>query len=64
LLRPAAGRASATDALNLDGGGSSTLVARLPAIGLRVLNVPIHDRTPGLERPVVTAVGIQAGAKK
>ncbi|MFI5180160.1 MAG: phosphodiester glycosidase family protein [Thermoanaerobaculia bacterium] len=48
----------AVDALNLDGGGSSTFVARLPGVGLRVLNVPIHDRVPGLERPVATALGM------
>ena len=47
----------AVDALNLEDGGS-TLVARLPSIGLRVLNVPIHDRVPGLERPVATAEGM------
>jgi exopolysaccharide biosynthesis protein len=47
----------AVDALNLDGGGSSTLVARVNGT-LRVLNVPIHERIPGLERPVVTALGM------
>jgi hypothetical protein len=50
----------AVDALNLDGGGSSTLVARDASGALRVLNVPIHDRTSGLERPVATAVGVGA----
>ena len=48
----------AVDALNLDGGGSSTLVARIPGEGIRVLNVPVHEHTPGRERPVVSAVGI------
>jgi len=51
----------ASDALNFGGGGSSTLVARIPSVGLRVLNVPIHDRVPGLERLVVTAVGMTPG---
>lgn len=54
----------AVDALNLDGGGSSTLVARLPTVGLRVLNVPIHDRVPGLERPVVSALGMTSGDRQ
>jgi hypothetical protein len=50
----------AVDALNLDGGGSSVLVARNPDGSLKVLNVPIHDRVPGRERPVVSAVGMGA----
>jgi hypothetical protein len=50
----------AVDALNLDGGGSSVLVARSPDGSLKVLNVPIHDRVPGRERPVVSAVGMGA----
>ncbi len=48
----------AVDALNLDGGGSSVLVARSPDGSLKVLNVPVHDRVPGRERPVVSAVGL------
>ena len=48
----------ATDALNLDGGGSSTLVQRQPDGSYKVLNVPIHERVPGRERPVVSAVGV------
>ena len=48
----------AVDALNLDGGGSSVLVARSPDGSLKVLSVPIHDRVPGRERPVVSAVGM------
>ncbi len=42
----------------------ATLVARLLSIGLRVLNVPIHDRFPGLERPVATAVGVMGELKR
>jgi hypothetical protein len=52
----------AVDALNLDGGGSSVLVARLPGSGIGVLSVPVHEHTPGRERPVVSAVGMTAGA--
>jgi len=48
----------AIDALNLDGGGSSTLVRRQPDGSYKVLNVPIHERIPGRERPVVSAVGV------
>ena len=48
----------AVDALNLDGGGSSVLVARSPDGSLKVLNVPVHDHVPGRERPVVSAVGM------
>ena len=36
----------AVDALNLDGGGSSTLVARVNGT-LRVLNVPVHEKYSG-----------------
>jgi len=59
-LKDLLAQAGATDALNLDGGGSSALVVRDPSGSLRILNVPIHDRVPGLERPVVTAVGVGA----
>lgn len=48
----------ATDALNLDGGGSSVLVARNPGGTYKALNIPIHERVPGRERPVVSAVGM------
>jgi exopolysaccharide biosynthesis protein len=51
----------AFDALNLDGGGSSTLVARVNGAPLRVLNVPIHGKILGRERPVVTALGMTSG---
>ncbi|HQQ77697.1 MAG TPA: phosphodiester glycosidase family protein [Thermoanaerobaculia bacterium] len=53
--------AGATDAINLDGGGSSTLVERQPDGSYKVLNVPTHERTPGRERPVVNAVGVRKG---
>ena len=51
----------AVDALNLDGGGSSVLVARVHGSALRVLNVPIHEHVPGRERPVVSALGMTDG---
>jgi hypothetical protein len=48
------------DALALDGGGSSTLVAREPGQAPRVLNDPIHGRhPPGVERPVANHLGLR-----
>ena len=49
------------DALNLDGGGSSTLVIT-DAYGLPyLLNSPIHDRLlPGTQRPVANHLGVFA----
>ena len=45
----------AVDAVNLDGGGSSTFVARQPGAGaVTVLNHP----TAGAERPVANGVGV------
>ncbi|MEM9073198.1 MAG: phosphodiester glycosidase family protein, partial [Myxococcota bacterium] len=38
--------------LNLDGGGSSTLVIRQ-----RVMNAPIHTRLPMRQRPVPVVLG-------
>lgn len=47
----------AETALNLDGGGSSTLVAE----GHGTLNWPIHGRhPPGRERPIATHLGVFA----
>ena len=45
-------------ALNLDGGGSSTLVVAGVDGQPRVLNSPIHTRIPGRERPVATHLGV------
>jgi hypothetical protein len=48
------------NALNLDGGGSVTLVMQ-GANGLpQVLNSPIHSHIPGLEHPVGNHLGIYA----
>lgn len=45
-------------ALNLDGGGSSTLVQRGANGQPDVLNSPIHNRIPGRQRPVANHLGI------
>lgn len=50
----------AWDALALDGGGSSTLVAREPGREPEVLNCPIHGtHPPGIERPVANHLGVR-----
>ncbi|MEJ2759409.1 MAG: phosphodiester glycosidase family protein, partial [Anaerolineales bacterium] len=46
----------AVTALELDGGGSSTLVVNT-GDGYTVLNSPIHRGIPGNERPVATQIG-------
>ncbi len=46
-------------ALNLDGGGSTTLVVETPA-GPRVLNAPIHTKIPLRERPIANHLGFYA----
>jgi hypothetical protein len=45
-------------AMNLDGGGSSTLVVEGPNGEPRVLNSPIDNYIPGRERPVANHLGI------
>jgi hypothetical protein len=45
-------------AMNLDGGGSSTLVVRGPDDRIRVLNSPIDLYIPGRQRPVANHLGI------
>ncbi len=47
-------------AMNLDGGGSSTLVMRDANGRAVVLNSPIHNGIPGRERPVGNHLGIFA----
>ena len=44
-------------AMNMDGGGSSTLVIE-GAFGPRVLNSPIDSHIPGRERPVANHLGV------
>lgn len=45
-------------ALNLDGGGSSTLVTSPRAGQVRVLNRPIQTGIPGRERPIANHLGV------
>ena len=53
----------AWDGINLDGGGSTTLVAA-GADGLPdVLNVPVGNLLPGSERPVANHLGIYASGE-
>ncbi len=47
-------------AMNLDGGGSSTMVVEGPLGSPRVLNSPIHNQIPGRQRPVGNHLGIYA----
>lgn len=47
------------NALNLDGGGSTTMVVRSKESGTKILNTPIHRRIPpGQERPIANHFGI------
>jgi hypothetical protein len=50
-------------ALNLDGGGSSTLVIADDE-GTRALNSPIHTRIPTRQRPVANHLGVYAQSIK
>lgn len=52
-------RLGAAVALNLDGGGSATMVTAT-ASGAKVLNAPIHGKWPMQERPVATHLGVYA----
>jgi hypothetical protein len=45
-------------AMNLDGGGSSTLAARVDG-RVRTLNTPIHTGIPGRERAVANQLGVR-----
>ena len=47
-------------ALNLDGGGSTTLVIEGESGRPELLNSPIDNRIPGRERPVENHLGIYA----
>ncbi|NEO88159.1 MAG: phosphodiester glycosidase family protein [Spirulina sp. SIO3F2] len=49
----------AYDALNLDGGGSTTLVQSANGQP-RFLNAPVHAKLPMWERPVANQIGIRA----
>jgi exopolysaccharide biosynthesis protein len=45
-------------AMNLDGGGSSTMVVADKDGRARILNSPIDNLIPGRERPVADHLGI------
>ena len=49
----------AADAINLDGGGSTTLAVDDGFGRPRVLNSPIHTGVPGRERPVANQLGVR-----
>lgn len=49
-------------AMNMDGGGSSTMVAAGKGGNARLLNSPIDQRIPGRERPVGNHLGIYASS--
>jgi hypothetical protein len=53
-------RLGAYDALNLDGGGSTTLVISDDQGGARILNRPIHNKAPGTERVNGNHLGVYA----
>lgn len=53
----------AYNAINLDGGGSTTLVIRGEDGQPVQLNSPIHQRIPGHERPVGNHIGIYTNEK-
>lgn len=48
----------ADEALNMDGGGSTTMVYATDAGRVRFLNSPIQTRIPGRERPVANHIGV------
>jgi len=48
----------ATEGINFDGGGSTSLVLRRPDGKIRVMNTPIHGMIPGRERAVAGCLGI------
>ena len=50
----------AESAVNLDGGGTTTMVMADPAGKPVVLNHPIHAGIPGQERPAGSHLGIRA----
>ena len=53
-------RFGAYDAVNLDGGGSTTMAVSDGQGGATVLNRPIHNNIPGLERVVANHFGVSA----
>lgn len=51
----------ADTALNLDGGGTSTLVVEGKDGSPKVINRPIHGGVPGKERPSASHLGVRVG---
>ena len=49
----------ATDALMLDGGGSSTLALRNENGKVKLINTPVQGAIPWIERPVANHIGIR-----
>jgi len=47
------------DALNLDGGGSTTLALRFADGKVKVVNTPIHGGIPHKERAVASCIGVR-----
>ncbi len=54
----------ARDAINLDGGGSSTLVIQNSSGNYGVVNSPVHQGIPGNQRPVANHLGVYLTLKK
>jgi hypothetical protein len=52
--------AGASDGINLDGGGTSTMVLEDPDREPRIMNLPIHDGYAGKERVAGSHLGIRA----
>jgi hypothetical protein len=53
----------ASEGINLDGGGSTSLALRFPDGAVRVVNTPIHGGIPGRERAVASCLGIGLAPK-
>jgi hypothetical protein len=56
--------AGAYESINLDGGGSSALVAETAKGKWESLNCPIHTRLPWRERPVANHLGIRLPSRR
>lgn len=53
----------ADSALNLDGGGTTTLVMQGADGSPKLVNRPIHGGTPGRERPSASHLGVRVGKR-
>lgn len=52
-------RLGASEGLNLDGGGSTAMALRYSDGKVRTVNIPVHNRIPGLERGVASCLGLR-----